>query len=80
MTTYFINLRTESHIGSATEVEMESLTELRVEVARFVGQVLKDHAEQVWVDEDWKVEATDANGLILYSMYITALKSAATST
>jgi hypothetical protein len=80
MTTYFINLRTESHIAIAAEVEMESLTELRVEVASFVGQVLKDHAEQVWVDQDWKVEATDARGLILYSMYITALKSAATST
>jgi hypothetical protein len=80
MPTYFINLRTESHITGATEVNMATLTDLRIEVARFVGQVLKDHAEQVWADEEWKVEATDANGLILYSMYITAMKSAATST
>jgi hypothetical protein len=79
MAKYTINLRTESHIAGATHVEMATLTDLRVEMAKFVGEVLKDHAALIWVDEEWKVEAADAQGLILYSMYVSAFRSAATS-
>ena len=30
------------------------LAALRIEVAKFVGALLKDHAEQIWADEDWR--------------------------
>jgi hypothetical protein len=43
-----------------------------------VGELLKDHAEQIWVDEDWRVDVTDGDGLILYVMEISASDSAAT--
>jgi hypothetical protein len=60
------------------EVERDDLTALRIELARFVGELLKDHAEQVWADEDWRVDVTDERGLILYVMEIQASDSAAT--
>jgi hypothetical protein len=78
MATYHIALRTESHVREALEVERDDLTALRVELARFVGELLRDHANQIWEDEDWRMDVTDADGLILYVMQISATDSAAT--
>jgi hypothetical protein len=70
---YNIELRTESHVSETVTLEMEDLTALRVDIARFVGQMLSDHAKQIWVDEDWRVDVTDDQGLILYVMQIQAM-------
>jgi hypothetical protein len=76
---YRINLRTESHIAETLTVEHEDETELRVEVARFVGQTLNDHALQIWVDQDWRVDVSDDKGLILFILQVTAFNAAATT-
>lgn len=78
MALYHIALRTESHVAEALEVERDDLTALRVELARFVGELLQDHANQIWDDQDWRVDVTDEVGLILYVMQISATDSAAT--
>jgi hypothetical protein len=78
MPSYNIELRTVTHVRETLVVEADDLTLLRVEVARFVGELLRDHAAQVWKDEDWQVEATDANGLILFTMSVFASDTAAT--
>ncbi len=75
---YNINLRTASSIADTWPVERDDLTALRVEVARFVGEMLKDHANQIWADEDWRVDVTDERGLILYVMHVSATDTAAT--
>lgn len=79
MARYNIELRTESRVSETLQVEKADLTELRIEVARLVGDLLKDHANQIWIDEDWRVDVTDETGLILYVMQITATNSAATT-
>lgn len=78
MPTYQINVRTESRIAESVKVETADLTALRVELARFVGDLLKAHAEMIWVDEDWRVDVSDADGLILYVLHIAASDTAAT--
>ena len=75
---YNINLRTTSTIADSWPVERDDLTALRVELARFVGEMLKDHANQIWADEDWRVDVTDETGLILYVMHVSASDTAAT--
>ena len=60
------------------QVDRDDLTALRIELARFVGELLKDHAEQIWVDEEWRIDVTDQAGLILYVMEITTSDTAAT--
>jgi hypothetical protein len=79
MSAYRINIRTESHIADSVDVEMENLTDLRVEMARFVGELLKDHAALIWADQDWQVDVTDATGLILYVLHISAADTPATA-
>jgi hypothetical protein len=78
MASYNINIRTESHIADSFRVEKDDLTALRHELARFVGELLKDHAELIWVDEDWQIDVTDEAGLILYVMHISAMQTPAT--
>jgi hypothetical protein len=75
---YHIELRSTSHVASTVKVDRDDLDALRVEVACFVGELLKDHAGQIWKDEDWQVEATDEKGLILFTMNIFASDTAAT--
>jgi hypothetical protein len=77
MPAYRINIRTESHIADSVDVETENLTDLRLELARFVGELLKDHAELIWADQDWQVDVTDSAGLILYVLHISAAETAA---
>lgn len=78
MPRYFIGLRSETHLNETLQVERDDLTSLRIELARFVGDLLKEHAAVVWEDRDWRVDVTDENGLILFVMEIQASDTAAT--
>jgi hypothetical protein len=79
MPNYHINVRTESHIASTVTVERDGHTELRLEMAKFAGELLKDHADLIWADEDWQIDVSDADGLILYVLHISAMRTSATS-
>ncbi|WP_217430837.1 DUF6894 family protein [Sphingomonas bacterium] len=73
--TYNINIRTESHIADTLRVDKDDLTELRIELARFVGELLKDHADLIWEDQNWQIDVTDDAGLILYVVKICAVET-----
>jgi hypothetical protein len=60
-------------------VERDDITALRIELARFVGDLLKEHAELIWEDQDWRVDVTDDTGLILFAMEISATDAPATA-
>ena len=77
MSPYNIELRTEKRVWDTLKVESADLTALRIEVATFVGELLKEHAGKIWVDEDWRVDVTDERGLILYVMHVSAIQAAA---
>jgi hypothetical protein len=79
MPKYNINVRTASHIADTTAIERPTLDELRLEMARFVGELLKDHAELIWEDQDWQVDVSDEAGLILYVLNVSASETAATT-
>ena len=78
MPNYHIELRTADQVWETVDVARDDLEGLRIEMARFVGQLLQDHARQIWADRDWRVDVTDETGLILYVMHIFAIDSAAT--
>lgn len=78
MPRYRIELRTETRVWETQSVESSDLTILRIEVAKFVGELLRNHAGQIWADEEWRVDVTDELGLILYVMEIKASNTSAT--
>ena len=77
MTRYHLELRSETHVRETLVVERDDLTALRIEVAQFVGELLKDHAGQIWADRDWRVDATDGDGLILFTISVFASDTSA---
>jgi hypothetical protein len=78
MASYNINIRTASHISDTVKVEKENLKDLRIEMAKFVEEMLKSHADLIWQDQDWPIDVTDSCGLILYHLNISASDTAAT--
>jgi hypothetical protein len=62
----------------ADSVELQGTEEARVETARRVGDLLKEHAAELWVDEEWQMDVTDEVGLILFVMTISAHRTSAT--
>jgi hypothetical protein len=79
MSLFHFQVRTDTHVLLAEGVELETMEGARVEAARRIGALLSEHAAQLWVDEDWRMDVTDARGLILFVIQVSALRSAATS-
>lgn len=77
MPRYHIELRTQDRIWDTLDVVMGDTNEVRVEVAQFIGELLKDHADKIWVDEEWRVDVTDETGLVLFVMHLMVTNSAA---
>lgn len=79
MPLYHIELRTQDRIWDTLKIERDDMDALRVELSVFVGDLLKEHAQKIWLDQDWRVDVTDHRGLILYVLHIFATDSAAVS-
>ena len=77
MPTYHIELRTAQRVWDTIVVEQPDVTSLRSEVARFVGELLHEHAEQLWLDEEWRVDVTDHKGLIMFVLHLFVTESTA---
>ena len=62
-----------------TEVmDLSNSDEARVEAAKRIGLLLHAHAGRIWAEEDWQMDVTDDQGLILFVINISALRSSAT--
>jgi hypothetical protein len=75
---FYFAVRTDTHVLHADSVELQGLDQARVEAARRVGELLKEHAAELWVDEEWHMDVTDETGLILFVITISAHKTSAT--
>jgi hypothetical protein len=75
---YNFEVRTPSHVMLTEGADLADTTAARVEAARRVGELLRDHAGQLWVDQDWQMDVTNETGLILYVINVSAIRTAAT--
>jgi len=76
---FHFQVRTPTHVLLTEAADLPDLEDARVEAARRVGELLREHAALLWVDNDWQMDVTDDAGLILFVIYITAMKSPATN-
>lgn len=80
MPQYFFNVHDGKSIPDLERTELRDIDAARREAVRFSSELLADHAEEFWMGEDWKVEVTDAAGLILFVLQFSATKSPALGT
>jgi hypothetical protein len=77
MAHYHIELRAADQVWETLDIERDDLDALRLEIARFVGELLKEHAQQIWRDRDWRIDVTSEDGMILYVLHLFATESPA---
>ncbi|UUL83802.1 DUF6894 family protein [Sphingomonas qomolangmaensis] len=78
MPKYNIETRNASHVWDTFSIELPDHTAARGEAAKFVGNLLQEHADKIWIDQEWQIDVTDEAGLILYVMNLSVMQSAAT--
>lgn len=66
----FFNLAGAVYDPDAEGMEMSSLASARIEAARFIGKYVRDKPDVVWGGEEIRVEVTDANRLILFTIIV----------
>jgi hypothetical protein len=76
---FHFQVRTVTHVMLTEAAELVGTEEARVEAARRIGELLKQHANELWTDGEWQMDVTDGRGLILFVIQISAVRTAATS-
>ena len=79
MPLFRFEVRTPTHVMASHSGEFADSTAARVEAAKRIGDLLRKHAGEIWTDEDWQMDITDKDGLILYVISVNVMRSPATS-
>jgi hypothetical protein len=77
MARYFFNTRDGGIDRDDHGQELASPNEARTAAVRFAGEVLRDDPSLVWQGRDFRVEVTDAEGLVLFTLITLGVNSAA---
>ncbi|TRW14951.1 DUF6894 family protein [Glacieibacterium frigidum] len=73
----FFNLAGAIYNPDVEGVEIATINEARLEAARFLSGVISDHPDAVWAGDEVRVEVTDANQLVLFTIVAFGIDAAA---
>jgi hypothetical protein len=74
---FFFNLAGAVYDPDNEGTELASMADARIEAVKFAGQFLKDQPEVVWLGDELRVEVTDSNQLILFTVIVFGVDAAA---
>ena len=77
MPRYFFNIKKDNHTPDTVGVELPDMARARHEAVQLLGADLNDHPDAFWDDEEWKIGVSDENGLVLFTLYCSAIRSSA---
>lgn len=78
MPIYHFNMHDGKEYPDTLGHELPDLTSARVEAVRFIAAHLVDDAERFWDGDEWTLQVTDHNGLILFTLIFSAFAAPAT--
>ena len=58
-------------------MDFPSIRDARIEAVRYAGEVIKDHPTLVWSGEDFRIEVTDENALLLFTVVVVGVDAPA---
>jgi hypothetical protein len=76
MQRYFFNLANEVYPVDLQGIEFPSLAEATAEAVRFTGEVFCDRPELVSSNGELRVEVTDPNRAVLFTLVTSAIQAA----
>ena len=68
MTRYFFHIEDGIAAQDDEGVELATLAEAKCEAVKFAGRSICDDAGRFWDSGEWKLTATDASGMTLFSL------------
>jgi phage terminase large subunit-like protein len=67
---YFFNVAGAAYDPDVEGYELASMGDARLMAARHAGELLRDRPGVVWQGEELRVEVTDANQLVLFTVIV----------
>jgi hypothetical protein len=76
---FHFQVRTDTHVMLTEVSELRDSNEARLDAAKRIGQLLQQHAGNLWADESWQMDVTNDQGLVLFVIFVQALRSPGTA-
>ena len=76
---YFFNTKNGEKHTDEDGTELPSHGAARAEAVRYAGAIMSSEPEALWATEELTVNVTDDRGLILFSVVVLGMDSAATA-
>jgi hypothetical protein len=67
---YYFNVAGAMYDPDNEGLEFETITEARIQAVQFAAEMLHDHPTIIWAGEDFRVEVTDADRQILFTVIV----------
>ena len=77
MPRYHFNVVSGASLLDRDGIDLPDLRTAQTEAVRFSAQSLSDLAETFWDTEEWRLNVTDEEGLILFHLHITGMRAPA---
>jgi hypothetical protein len=74
---FFFNLAGAIHDPDNVGIELESMSAARIMAVQSAAELIRDRPEIVWMGEEARVEVTDSNQLVLFTVIVVGIDSAA---
>ena len=58
-------------------IEFSTIHEARIEAVRYAGEVIRDHPTLVWTGQDFRIEVTDDQQLLMFTVIVVGVDSPA---
>lgn len=75
MPRYHFNVVSGESLPDREGIDLPNLRTAQSEAVRFSAQSLSELAETFWETEEWKLNVTDGDGLILFHLHITGMQA-----
>jgi hypothetical protein len=74
---FFFNQAGAIYDPDVEGMEFATVAEARVQAVKFAGEALRDRPELAWTGDEYRVEVTDENQLLLFTFIATGVDSPA---
>jgi hypothetical protein len=74
---FFFNLAGAVHNPDNEGIELASITEARTLAVQSAAELIRDRPEVVWKGEEFRVEVTDSNALVLFTVIVIGVNAPA---
>lgn len=74
---FFFNQAGAVYDPDVEGIELATMSQARIQAVKFAAQMLLDRPEMAWLGDEYRVEVTDENQLVLFTFIALGVDSAA---